>query len=192
MKKNIRKLIVGSCVALLCLADAAAVPEMWVVPLDEKVPNVTPSGKVFRSVSFVVRFCCGGDKAESVIMYESVFVGILDVAGKPIEPTYERNTSFLPTHEDVFLLLPGIVYDKSYEMFFEEGRVLVPDGTGGVYSYEVPAVKVLEVSVLYDTTRRESDKSAREFEEQYGDKIFKGSVECGRFKIKVSMPLEKK
>jgi hypothetical protein len=147
-------------------------PEMWVVPLEHRIPSKTPDGHQVTSLGFVVRFRGAGDY-KAVDFFNSISIRILASSGKALEDDYSGNLS-LPTYKDVRPLKPNEIAQKAYVLLLREHTLVFIDLDGIVHHFQAVTNGKYRVVVTYDDTLENRMENVPEFEDHYdvGDQTF--------------------
>lgn len=180
----------ANCFAILFLPlwTHAAPPEMWVVPLDHKIPSVSPAGRTNFQLGFVLRVC-GTQKTEQMVaLYQGIGVHLRDSSGKEIASDFVRNNEFAPTLDDFVVVTSGKVRQRCYVITMQGGVLSISDGTGGVRTFKVSPGKIT-AEVMFDARPLANYDYLAPFEEKYFGwdrrKVFRGPINCGKFEIEV-------
>jgi len=193
-----RLFIVALLLSTQRLALHAETPEMWVVPLEHKIPSRTPDGHEITSLGFVVRIRGAGDY-KMINFLSVVRIKIVNSSGKPLLEHIEGNVR-LPIHSDVSPLATNELAERVYtiryltaaemrQLFnsseFRGDALVFSDGDGNAQYFEDVTMGKFKVEVLFSDPIYPSYSPRGKFEHDYGqDDFFRGPVKMS-FEIEV-------
>jgi len=164
-----------------------AEPELWVVPLEKKIPFSTPKGQMVNSLAFVLRVR-GNGPYEAVNLYGAIKFRLYDSKGRAYITNYERIVSLPPTITDILPLKRDETSQRCYSAWMRGDSLVVQDGTGGVYQFLGVKIGKARLEVIFDSTGVRN-KAILDFERVYdGGReggFYKGPMKCGSFVIDI-------
>lgn len=187
----LKHLLIGAL--LFCshrLVLRAESPEMWVVPLEHKIPTRTPNGHIIRSLTFVLRIRGGedGNSFKVINLYSTITFKLFDAANRPIEDNWTRDTTLDPAITDLIILQANRTANRCYSVYLMGDALIIPDQIGGRHEFKNIHGGKLRLEITFDDTVMTSEAAKRfEFHHDTGaaNMFFRGPKQCGAIEIEI-------
>jgi len=170
----------------------ASDPEMWIVQLEDRIPNVSPKGHPNNSICYLVRVAGGGGgEQDRLDLYGALAFKVRDGANHVLSGEYRGNQVRPTALQDIIGLNWPYTQQICNFIYMEGEELIIPDGFGGGYFFGGIKEGVLYIDITFDaSTQSENDRTLKA-EMGFGmdnSQFFRGTVFCGTLKIHIGKP----
>jgi hypothetical protein len=161
---------------------------MWLVQLEERIPNTTPSGHPNNSICFLLRIA-GGEEFDHLDLYGALSFKVRDDKGNVLEGDYSGNQVRPVALEDII----GLHWTRTQQIcnliYLDGDTLVICDGYGGgLFFHGIRDGATLHIDVTFDaTTQSENERLANaERSLGFGDApFFRGAIHCGALTLHI-------